>query len=203
MNTTKDVDDEQNERDILRGRNDDNENLCRPSSNVDAIVFDAAAADEQTTKQRRRPRFHLFYGVFFAFISTFFTSLSSVLIKKAQLFTGPEQTFIRLLVQFIIMFSIASCLGLNILGPSKDRKLLHYRGLLGMIGITANHIAIKFINPADVVSIFHVNVMLVAIFARFTLNEKCNLLQIVCIFMAIAGFYFRSFQVLKFKKFGI
>lgn len=172
------------------------ESLCDPQKdeNEMSIVVDVY--------KKPRPRFYSFYGLFFGILSALFLSVSNVLIKKAKLFTGTEQTAVRYSIQMILMLTIAYRQNLNVLGPVKERKLLLLRGIMGTCGLTTLHMAIKFINPSDVVALFHTNVVFIAIFARFVLNEKFSIAHLVSMLMAIAGtyilfyiHYFRSIRI--------
>lgn len=162
------------------------ENLCAEQSNG---LKHTEIENPQLIDPKKAP-FHSFYGIFFTLISALFLSLSNVFIKKAELLTGTEQTAVRYLVQIIIMFAIIYRKNFNLLGPAKQRKLLILRGIMGMLGLTATHLAVKFINPSDAVAVTRTNVIIVSIFARFFLNEKFSFVHIASILMAVSGILF-------------
>lgn len=158
------------------------ESLCDGDNVITVAVID----------EKSRPagsRINSILGISATLLSSVFSAFSIVLVKKAQLFTGPEQTIVRLGVQLVTMLSIAFHQHVNVLGPAKERKLLLFRGFLGMIGQTGFHSAIKFINPSDAVTIFQTNVIFVAILARLILNEKLSFVDIFSMILAIAGLY--------------
>ena len=159
-------------------------------------LFEFAAANNESNAKDvkivgKKAAANLAYkGIVIAFFSAFFLSLSNIFIKKAQLFSGTEQTAIRYTMQLIVSLSIALYNRENIFGPPDKRKMLIIRGILGTFGLTTLHLAVKFINPSDAVAIFHTNVILVSFIARFTLNEKFSFFHVVALFMAVSGTFF-------------
>lgn len=142
---------------------------------------------KQVNNELKKPRLHSYFGIFFSIVSSLLDAISSVMIKKAQFFTGTEQAAIRYAIQMLVMFSIAFYNRVNLIGPEKDRKLLLLRGCLGVIGLTTIYVSIKFIDPSDAVSLFHAKMILVTILARFVLNEKLSFIHIFSLKMALTG----------------
>lgn len=130
---------------------------------------------------------HQYRGIILSLLSAFFLSVSNVFIKKAQLFSGTEQAAVRYTLQALIMISIAYYKGLNIFGEKNLRGMLLWRGLFGMFGLTFLHIAVKLINPSDAIAIFQTKVIIVLIFARFTLNERFSFVHILAVLMTVIG----------------
>lgn len=143
-------------------------------------------ADEKPASKQKKPKCPEI-GLFIALLSAVFLSLSNVLIKKAKFFSGTEQTTIRYFIQGLIMLCIARYNKLNIFGEKGDRKLLILRGVFGTIGLTTLHLSLKLIDPSDSVALFHTNVIIVALLARFILNEKFSLTHIFSLILAISG----------------
>lgn len=154
----------------------------------DEVVQDVKQIEEVVVE--RPSRLHEYSGLLLGLLSAFFLSMSNVFVKKAQLFSGTEQTAVRYTMQGILMLAIAWHKGLNLLGERGNRKMLVLRGVFGTFGLTTLHLAVKFINPSDAVALFHTNVIIVALIARFTLNEKFSIIHILAVFMAITGIYY-------------
>jgi hypothetical protein len=84
-------------------------------------------------------------GSLLALLAAFIQSLMATLIKKTQLLTSSEATLIRLILAFIIMFTISKYKEIDITGPKEYRSILLLRGFLGMVGLFCSMFALTFI----------------------------------------------------------
>jgi drug/metabolite transporter (DMT)-like permease len=128
-----------------------------------------------------------YIGVLLAFMSTLVVSGVPVFVKKALLFKAVEQSAIRYIVQFFVMLLVIAKNRLNPFGEAGNRRLLVLRGFFGMATLTCWYISLKFINPTDSIAISYTNVIIVFIFARFTLDEHFSIVHLIALFMAVSG----------------
>jgi drug/metabolite transporter (DMT)-like permease len=131
--------------------------------------------------------FQAIRGFLCALGSAFFVSLSKTLIKKSPLFSGSDQTFIRYVIQGLIMITIVKYNSLNYLGPKGTRKLLCLRGLTGSLGILFIYFSVTFIAPSDTISITLSSVIITSLLARFFLGEKLSIAHLIAIVLTISG----------------
>lgn len=170
------------ERQLDRVEEKELESLCH---DPDIVALPSTLTQ---VREENRSGLHSYYGIFFALMSTLFVSISTVFIKKAELFTGTELTSIRFGLQLIIALLIAYFNDVNIFGPRKLINLLVLRGILGMFALTMYHVAVKFIKPSDATTIVQMNIIFVAFIARFTLKEKFSFFHIISMLMAVTGY---------------
>ena len=109
------------------------------------------AKDDKSTKKILSN----YYGLFYGLLSAICLSVSNVLIKKANFFSGSDTAALRYITQLIIMLLIALATKTNLLGPKEMRKILFLRGLFGTFGLLSLHFSIKFINPSDSTALLH------------------------------------------------
>ena len=74
-------------------------------------------------------------GVFYALLSAFLISLTNIFIRKATFFSAGEISFIRYLLQLIIMLVYAIWEKESIFGKKGERFLLTLRGVFGAQGL--------------------------------------------------------------------
>lgn len=129
----------------------------------------------------------LFRGYIYVALFAFCTAVASILMKKSFTLSGSDSATIRYTIQLITMFTVAKWKGENPLGLKKDRKLLIYRGLAGVVGMISGFFAIKFINPSDFKAINHSSIVITAILARIFLKEKLTLAHILASLLTITG----------------
>ena len=131
-----------------------------------------------------------YYGIIFALIAAILLSLSSVLIKKANFFSGTDIGFMRFSIQIGIMGVIGLCTKTNLLGPKENQKNLILYGTLQLLLILFLLISIKFIAPSESSSLFQLNMIMVPIIARVFLKEKFRIIFILSLIMSILGVLF-------------
>ena len=156
--------------------------------------------EEATENKASQNKFLKFHGIFYATLSAFFLSLSNIFIKSARIMSGSEQSFVRYVLQLLVLGSIIIYNKDNFLGNKKSRKLLMTRGLIGTIALISLHFAVKLLNPSDAVALLHLNTVIVAIAARIILKEKINLAHVTCLIMSMVGVVFIAQPSLLFSK---
>lgn len=129
----------------LSSRN--NDNLANSKLLVNKIELDesskdsvganeavAAAVADETMVEMNIPSalsFVHFKGYFYGMLSAFTFCLSQVVIRRSIWLSGPDHAFLRLLITFLIMFTVLKYKNLSVFGPSKQFNLLLFRGCLG------------------------------------------------------------------------
>lgn len=126
-------------------------------------------------------------GFLLAFISEFCLATSNIFMKKAELFSDIEQAFLRYLLQLFSMYFIIRLNKLEIFSK-KASAILVLRGAFGTLSILFTMRSLKLINPSDTIALVNLNVVFVAIFARFFLpDEKLSLIHFFSIPIIFTG----------------
>lgn len=159
----------------------------------------ALAAEEESSDkvkktfcQKLQSTYHLLKGYFLAMLFAVCTACASILMKKSFTLSGSDSSTIRYFVQFVTMFIVLKYKHLHPFGPKKERKLLTYRGLAGILGLMCGFFAIKFINPSDFKAINHSSILITAVLARIFLKEKLTFAHIFAFIMTIIGVFLIS-----------
>jgi drug/metabolite transporter (DMT)-like permease len=140
-------------------------------------------------------------GYFLALFSSIVNAISNILIRKAHLFSGSEQSFIRYLLSLFILLALAVFWKkLNIFGEKPLRPILIARGIAGSMGVISITFAFKLINPSDATAIMFSNIIVVSILARIFLKEKMSIACIFSIVLCIAGLIMITQPSFLFKK---
>lgn len=161
------------------------ENLV--AQNIEQQPIDKVTdAGKKVSKSAKKSKY---IGFVFAIVSALLSSTSPIFVKKALLFTAVEQSVIRYTVQFLLIGLIIARKRVNPFGLAKNRWLLVLRGFLGMATLTAWYISLKFINPIDAIAIVYTNVIIVFLFARFTLGEHFSIVHMMALLLAVSGTY--------------
>lgn len=162
---------------------DENNSFTEDESlNQDQLTTKGAQdVHSKVNKNEKDGWFSVIRGFLLALLSELCLATSNVFIKKAELFSVMEQALIRYLIQFVCMFVIIKLFKEKIV--QSDKKLtgiLLLRGLLGTFSILLTMCSLKLINPSDTIALVNLNVVFVAILARFFLpNEKLNIFHIL------------------------
>lgn len=126
-------------------------------------------------------------GVFYALLSAFFISITNIFIRKATFFSAGEISFIRYLLQLIIMLVYALWEKESIFGKKGERFLLTLRGVFGTIGLITIYFSVKLINPSDAVALINCAVIFVTIFGRIFLKEKLTIVHLIALVVTFVG----------------
>ena len=175
--------------------NTENDNPDNPLMEDNPILDQEVQVEEPKKK-----RFVSYYGIILALLSAIFLSISNVLTKKANFFSGTDIGLMRFFVQFVIMFVIALSTRTNFLGPKEKRKTLLLLGFINTFVTLFLFISIKFIQPSETSALFQLNMIFVPIMARFFLKEKFRLIFITSLIMSIVGVFFIAQPSFLFKQ---
>ena len=130
------------------------------------------------------------YAFGFAMISSVFNVSANLLVKKTNFFNSFDNSVVRYVIQFFILFVIAKINKIELLGKSDSRKLLIFRGSISGVGLISLYSSIKLIDPSDAISLFSCNVIFVAILSRIYMKEKFTVLHILAMFIVVCGIFF-------------
>jgi drug/metabolite transporter (DMT)-like permease len=109
-------------------------------------------------------------------------------------------SLVTYMVWFLINFIIAKHNNKDLLGPKKQRKLLLLRGGFGLLSLLCNYAALKFIDPADHVSIAQSNLIVIAIIARIYLNEMLTVAHLMASVLTLCGVFLISKPTFIFTR---
>jgi len=169
--------------------------------NDDTAVGLNLLVPEATPTATPPKRLFEYRGICIGLFSALLLSISNILIKKAHLTTGAEQTFVRYFIQASCMVFIILVNKLDFFGPRSLRGILILRGVFGTLGLICLQYSVKLINPSDAVALLHLNSVLVTIFARVYLKEKFSLAHLACLLCAVLGVLFIAQPSFIFAKF--
>jgi drug/metabolite transporter (DMT)-like permease len=142
--------------------------------------------------KKRKSKFKSIYGILLAFGCAISHSIMSVIIKKAHLLSGGEQTAIRYLIQTILMAMVVIYKKIDVFKYRDQACLLVSRALLGVVGLITAYFAIIFVNPSDSSSIINSSIVITALLSRVLLKEKLSIVHVVAIITTVVGVVFIS-----------
>ena len=144
-----------------------------------------------TNTQMKSSAYEKFIVPFCGFILTVasicLSVLSDLLVKKDAFFNSFESAFIRFTIQLVLLMLIAQYKRLNLLGPSKARKILLFRGIVGSIGLSCKFTAIKFLTPSDMKSFHSSRIIFGVLLGRIFMKERVGTVQLFAMFLILAG----------------
>lgn len=156
-------------------------------SETQYLVTDGSFRDESCVSEQRckwKPKPYL--GITLATISSFFFSLSSVIVKWMVNVHPMELAACRFVGVLLPAIPIAVYRKENIF-PKGKRMILLLRSFVGTTGLMLSFYAFRHMPLADAsVIVFSVPVF-VAIFAAIFLKEPCNAFNIFTIFLTLMG----------------
>ena len=141
-----------------------------------------------------------YYGLIYALLAAIFLSMSNVLIKMANFFSGTDIGFMRFIIQLITMAIIGIFTKTKLLGTREIRKNLILYGIFQLLLILFLLISIKFIAPSESSALFQLNMIMVPIIARVFLKEKFRIIFIVSLIISITGVIFIAQPSFLFKQ---
>ncbi|XP_034950128.1 solute carrier family 35 member G1 [Chelonus insularis] len=127
------------------------------------------------------------FGIFLAFISGAFFTISSALVKAIRNVDPMVLLGIRALLQMTIMLISAIRHGKNLLGPKGSRLLLHLQGVVGGMTLALLYYSFRKLPLGDATTIIFSSPVIVIALSFIFLKEPCGLLRIVVICILFAG----------------
>lgn len=138
---------------------------------------------------------NFFYLVYTLFSALAF-ALANVFMKKASIFNGIEQSFVKFSLQFLTIPLLTLCLGKSLIGPKESRVVLFTRSICGVIQFITYYYALSFLLPSEAIALHRLSIIFVTILSRFIFTEKLNFIHILAILLTIGG----KLTVAYFKK---
>ncbi len=170
----------------------------KPTTTKTAATSSSSSSSNSNNNNNNKSCIKSFYstmkyhkGILYALFSALTIALSTVLIKRVNLFNGSDISLVRFTMQFALMFAIIKHKRLTLLGPKVERASLCFRGLFGAVSVISMNFAVKYmLNPSDSQSIYECSIIFTAILSRIILCEKLNIGHLVSIILTIVGIAF-------------
>ncbi|XP_014483036.1 PREDICTED: solute carrier family 35 member G1-like [Dinoponera quadriceps] len=127
------------------------------------------------------------YGVFLAFLSGTFFTVSSALVKAIRNVDPMILLAIRAVVQILVM-AIIACKSSNDLTGSSGRKLLiHVQGIVGGMTLSLLYYSFRELPLGDATTIIFSSPVIVIALSFLFLKEPCGVLRIVVVCTLFGG----------------
>ncbi|XP_019738915.1 solute carrier family 35 member G1 [Hippocampus comes] len=159
------------------------ETLCPPP--VSRVTRKPASTDQSASqgKQKRCPGL----GLFYAFVSTVFFSIISLLVKTIQGVHAIEISGIRCFFQMLFIVPLLIYHKTGFLGPRDKRPYLMLRGFLGSNAMILLFYAVQQMPLADATVIMFSNPVFTSLLAWVFLKEKCTMWDCVFTVFTLTG----------------
>ncbi|RWS04383.1 solute carrier family 35 member G1-like protein [Dinothrombium tinctorium] len=135
---------------------------------------------------------HLFRGFFFAFLSSIFFSLTTVIVKYLSDIHPGQMACFRFIGILLFSFPVAMSSNENIFGPSNLRLYVILRGLAGATSLFLRYNALHYIPIANATVIVLSMPIFVCIFARVFLKETFGLFHVIALSVTLVGIAFTT-----------
>ncbi|XP_037546988.1 solute carrier family 35 member G1 [Nematolebias whitei] len=174
-------DDEEATRSASSQREEKRATLCPPACCVTKLASSSASAREE--KPKRCPGL----GLFYAFLSTVFFSIISLLVKTLQEVHAIEISALRCFFQMLFVVPLLIYHKTGFLGPRDQRIYLVLRGFLGSNAMILLYYAVQQMPLADATVIMFSNPVFTSLLAWIFLKEKCTIWDCVFTVFTITG----------------
>ncbi|KAM6963849.1 solute carrier family 35 member G1 [Tautogolabrus adspersus] len=141
------------------------------------------SAREGSEKQKRCPGI----GLFYAFLSTVFFSIISLLVKTIQGVHAIEISAIRCFFQMIFTMPLLIYHKTGFLGPRDKRIYLVLRGFIGSNAMILLYYAVQQMPLADATVIMFSNPVFTSLLAWIFLKERCTIWDCVFTLFTLTG----------------
>ncbi|XP_017890230.1 solute carrier family 35 member G1-like [Ceratina calcarata] len=132
------------------------------------------------------------YGVFLAFLSGTFFTISSALVKAVQNVHPMVLLAIRSILQMLVMAVVALKGSKSLCGPKGQRMLLHLQGLVGGATLSLLYYSFRKLPIGDATTIIFSSPVIVIALSFVLLKEPCGVLRVVVMCALFAGVVFVS-----------
>ncbi|XP_012251404.1 solute carrier family 35 member G1-like [Athalia rosae] len=126
-------------------------------------------------------------GVFLAFLSGTFFTISSALVKAIKSVDPMILLSIRAILQIATMVIVACYNSKNLLGPKGQRILVQFQGLIGGLTLSLLYYSFRKLPLGDATTIIFSSPVIVIALSFIFLKEPCGLLRIVVIGALLLG----------------
>ncbi|XP_050444967.1 solute carrier family 35 member G1-like [Cataglyphis hispanica] len=127
------------------------------------------------------------YGVFLAFLSGTFFTISAALVKAVRNVDPMMLLAIRALLQILVMLIVACRSSGELFGPSGRRILIHFQGLVGGMTLSLLYYSFRELPLGDATTIIFSSPVIVIALSFLFLKEPCGVLRILVVCTLFAG----------------
>ncbi|KAI4495911.1 hypothetical protein M0802_008317 [Mischocyttarus mexicanus] len=147
-------------------------------------------------------------GIFLAFISGAFFTISSALVKAVRNVDPMILLMIRAILQILVMVIIAIRTTKNIFGPKNQQMLIHLQGFVGGMTVSLLFYSFRKLPLGDATTIIFSSPIIVIILSFVFLKEPCGLLRIIVAAILFTGVILVArppllFQIRKAESYDI
>ncbi|XP_033328043.2 solute carrier family 35 member G1 [Megalopta genalis] len=132
------------------------------------------------------------FGVFLAFMSGTFFTISSALVKAIQNVDPMVLLAIRAILQMLVMAVTAIRASKSIFGPKDQRLLLHFQGIVGGATLSLLYYSFRELPIGDATTIIFSSPVIVIALSFIFLKEPCGILRVIVMCSLFAGVVFVS-----------
>ncbi|KZC06361.1 PREDICTED: solute carrier family 35 member G1-like [Dufourea novaeangliae] len=148
------------------------------------------------------------FGVFLAFLSGTFFTISSALVKAIQNVDPMVLLAIRSILQMLVMAGAAIKASKSLFGPKGQRILLHFQGIVGGATLSLLYYSFRKLAIGDATTIIFSSPVIVIALSFIFLKEPCGILRVMVVCALFAGVVFVSkppflFQVHRSEPYNI
>ncbi|XP_015599118.1 solute carrier family 35 member G1-like [Cephus cinctus] len=127
------------------------------------------------------------FGVFLAFLSGTFFTISSALVKAVRNVDPMILLSIRCLLQITVMLLVAFKDSRNLFGPKGQRLLVQFQGLVGGMTLSLLYYSFRMLPLGDATTIIFSSPIIVIALSFIFLKEPCGVLRIAVICTLFIG----------------
>ncbi|KAF3423102.1 hypothetical protein E2986_06744 [Frieseomelitta varia] len=148
------------------------------------------------------------YGVFLAFLSGTFFTISSALVKAVENVHPMVLLAIRSVLQMLVMAAVAFKVSKNVFGPKGQRMLLHLQGIVGGATLSLLYYSFRKLPIGDATTIIFSSPVIVIALSFILLKEPCGILRVIVMCALFAGVVFVSkppflFQIHRTEPYNV
>ncbi|CAK9813234.1 Solute carrier family 35 member G1 [Anthophora quadrimaculata] len=130
------------------------------------------------------------FGVFLAFLSGTFFTISSALVKAVQNVHPMVLLGIRAILQMLVMAGVAMKVSKSLFGPKGQRMLLHLQGVVGGATLSLLYYSFRKLPIGDATTIIFSSPVIVIALSFILLKEPCGILRVIVMCALFAGVVF-------------
>ncbi|XP_076233908.1 solute carrier family 35 member G1 [Calliopsis andreniformis] len=148
------------------------------------------------------------YGVFLAFLSGTFFTISASLVKAIQNVDPMMLLAIRAVLQMLVMLGAAIKASKSLFGPKGQRLLMHFQGIVGGATLSLLYYSFRKLPIGDATTIIFSSPVIVIALSFIFLKEPCGILRVVVMCALFAGVVFVSkppflFQIHRAEPYNV
>nr|XP_046233139.1 solute carrier family 35 member G1 [Scatophagus argus] len=182
-----DGDDDAQETEEARGSENSRESMTKKRLCPSAFCVRGKPAAQEESAHEEKPKRCPGLGLFYAFLSTVFFSIITLLVKTIQGIHAIEISAIRCFFQMLFTVPFLIYHKTGFLGPRDKRIYLVLRGFIGSNAMILLYYAVQQMPLADATVIMFSNPVFTSLLAWIFLKEKCTIWDCVFMVFTLAG----------------